>query len=50
MAALADWTDEKSEHGAAVFGKHENMHSGRLPKYVPGFLDVVDGWLRGHIR
>jgi pimeloyl-ACP methyl ester carboxylesterase len=37
-----------AEHGAAVAGTHQKMHSGGPPTYVPGYLDLVDGWLRAH--
>jgi len=37
-----------AEHGAAVVGTHQKMHSGGAPTYVPGYLDPVDGWLRAH--
>ena len=37
-----------AEHGAAVVGTHQKMHSGGTPTYVPGYLDLVDGWLRAH--
>jgi pimeloyl-ACP methyl ester carboxylesterase len=37
-----------AEHGAAVAGTHQKMHNGGSPTYVPGYLDLVDGWLRAH--
>jgi dienelactone hydrolase len=37
-----------AEHGVAVPGTHQKMHSGGPPTYVPGYLDMVDAWLRAH--
>ena len=37
-----------AEHGAAIAGTHHQIYSGGPPPYVPGYLDMVDGWLRAH--
>jgi len=37
-----------ADHGAAVAGTHHQVHSGGPPTYVPGYLDMVDAWLRVH--
>jgi dienelactone hydrolase len=37
-----------AEHGAAVPGTHQKIHSGGAPTYVTGYLDLVDAWLRAH--
>lgn len=37
-----------AEHGAAVAGTHHIIYSGGPPTYVPGYLDLVDAWLRAH--
>jgi pimeloyl-ACP methyl ester carboxylesterase len=35
-------------HGITVGGSHEVFLSGGMPKYAPGYLEVVDAWLKTH--
>jgi len=37
-----------AEHGAAVPGTHHIIYSGGPPTFVPGYLDMIDAWLRAH--
>ena len=35
-------------HGAAVADTHHDVYTGGSPTYVPGYLEIVDAWLRAH--
>ena len=37
-----------ADHGATSAGTHHQISADALPAYVPGYLDMVDAWLRAH--
>ncbi|HEY6389030.1 MAG TPA: alpha/beta fold hydrolase [Candidatus Acidoferrum sp.] len=37
-----------ADHGATMAGTHHTVYSGGPPTYVPGYLEMVDAWLKAH--